>query len=48
LTAEIGRHLGGRAHTTIIYECWQIAKAKEGDTTLHTTLEGLKEQILRA
>jgi chromosomal replication initiator protein len=45
---EIGRHFGGKDHTTIIHACRQIAKAKEADTTLHTTLEGLKEQILRA
>lgn len=45
---EIGRHFGGKDHTTIIHACRQIAKAKEADTSLHTTLEGLKEQILRA
>jgi chromosomal replication initiator protein len=45
---EIGRHFGGKDHTTIIHACRQIAKAKEADTTLQTTLEGLKEQILRA
>ena len=45
---EIGRQLGGKDHTTIIHACRQITKAKEADSTLHTTLEGLKEQILRA
>jgi chromosomal replication initiator protein len=45
---EIGRHFGGKDHTTIIHACRQIAKAKESDATLQTTLEGLKEQILRA
>ena len=45
---EIGRHFGGKDHTTIIHACRQIAKAKEADSTLQTTLEGLKEQILRA
>ncbi|MCS6289542.1 MAG: chromosomal replication initiator protein DnaA [Nitrospira sp.] len=45
---EIGRQFGGKDHTTIIHACRQITKAKEIDNTLHTTLEGLKEQILRA
>ena len=45
---EIGRQFGGKDHTTIIHACRQITKAKETDSTLHTTLEGLKEQILRA
>ncbi len=45
---EIGRQFGGKDHTTIIHACRQITKAKETDNTLHTTLEGLKEQILRA
>jgi chromosomal replication initiator protein len=45
---EIGRQFGGKDHTTIIHACRQISKAKEADSALHTTLEGLKEQILRA
>jgi len=45
---EIGRQFGGKDHTTIIHACRQITKAKEADSALHTTLEGLKEQILRA
>ena len=45
---EIGRQFGGKDHTTIIQACRQVTKAKEADNTLHTTLEGLKEQILRA
>ena len=45
---EIGRHFGGKDHTTIIHACRQIARAKETDNGLQTTLEGLKEQILRA
>lgn len=45
---EIGRQFGGKDHTTIIHACRQIAKAKETDTTLQTTLETLKEQILRS
>jgi chromosomal replication initiator protein len=45
---EIGRHFGGKDHTTIIHACRQIAKARDADSALQTTLEGLKEQILRA
>jgi len=44
---EIGRQFGGKDHTTIIHACKQVSKAKEADTTLHTTLETLKEHILR-
>jgi len=44
---EIGRHFGGKDHTTIIHACRQVAKAKETDTALQATLENLKEQILR-
>ncbi len=45
---EIGRQFGGKDHTTIIHACRQVAKAKETDTTLQSTLETLKEQILRS
>ena len=44
---EIGRHFGGKDHTTIIHACKQIAKAKEADGTLRATLESLKEQITK-
>ena len=44
---EIGRQFGGKDHTTIIHACRQVAKAKETDTMLQTTIETLKEQILR-
>ena len=44
---EIGRQFGGKDHTTIIHACRQVAKAKEIDTALQTTIETLKEQILR-
>jgi chromosomal replication initiator protein len=44
---EIGRQFGGKDHTTIIHACRQVSKAKEGDTALQTTLETLKEHILR-
>jgi chromosomal replication initiator protein len=44
---EIGRHFGGKDHTTIMHACKQVAKALEADATLRATLETLKEQITR-
>ena len=44
---EIGRLFGGKDHTTIIHACRQVTKAKESDSALNQTLDGLKEQILR-
>lgn len=44
---EIGRHFGGKDHTTIIHACRQITKAKDADTAMSATLESLKEEILR-
>src|SRR5574342_27118 len=44
---EIGRHFGGKDHTTIIHACRQVTKAKDGDTTLSARLEILREEILR-
>lgn len=44
---EIGRHFGGKDHTTIMHACRQVAKAKETDETLRNAIEALKEQILR-
>jgi chromosomal replication initiator protein len=45
---EIGRHFGGKDHTTIMHACKQIAKAKENDTHLQATLQSLREQIGKA
>ena len=45
---EIGRQFGGKDHTTIIHACRQVTKAKESDAVLETTIEALKEQILRS
>jgi chromosomal replication initiator protein len=45
---EIGRQFGGKDHTTIIHACRQVAKAREADAALQTTIETLKEQILRS
>lgn len=44
---EIGRHFGGKDHTTIIHACKQIAKAKDTDLALKSTLESLKNQITK-
>ena len=44
---EIGRHFGGKDHTTIIHACKQIAKAKATDSALNSTLESLKNQITK-
>jgi chromosomal replication initiator protein len=45
---EIGRHFGGKDHTTIMHACKQIARARESDTELQATLQSLKEQIGKA
>ncbi|MDH5740389.1 MAG: chromosomal replication initiator protein DnaA [Nitrospira sp.] len=45
---EIGRQFGGKDHTTIIHACRQVAKAREADAALQTTIATLKEQILRS
>lgn len=44
---EIGRHFGGKDHTTIIHACKQIAKAREADANLNATIDSLKGQITR-
>jgi chromosomal replication initiator protein len=44
---EIGRHFGGKDHTTIIHACRQIGKARESDSALQATLDGLRDKILR-
>ncbi len=44
---EIGRHFGGKDHTTIIHACRQIGKARDTDSALQATLDGLKDKILR-
>ena len=44
---EIGRHFGGKDHTTIIHACKQIAKAKEADLSLRSTLESLTNDTSR-
>jgi chromosomal replication initiator protein len=44
---EIGRHFGGKDHTTIIHACKQITKALAADSALKVTLESLKDQITK-
>ena len=45
---EIGGHLGGRDHTTVMHACTKISQAKEGDPGMDSLLRKLTEQITRA
>jgi chromosomal replication initiator protein len=45
---EIGGHLGGRDHTTVMHACSKIDGAKCHDPQLHATLEELTRQITQA
>jgi len=45
---EIGGHLGGRDHTTVMHACSKIDGAKRHDPQLHATLEELTRQITQA
>jgi chromosomal replication initiator protein len=42
---EIGRHFGGRDHTTVIHACKQIERMKEQEPPLKQLLEGLIQQL---
>jgi len=42
---EIGGHLGGRDHTTVMYACGKIAEAKESDPKMKALLDELTRQI---
>ncbi len=42
---EIGGHLGGRDHTTVMHACSKISNAKEADPTMHAVLNELTRQI---
>ncbi|MCH6558030.1 MAG: chromosomal replication initiator protein DnaA, partial [Nitrospirae bacterium] len=44
---EIGRHFGGKDHTTIIHACKKIGKKREANDSVRATLESLKEQITK-
>ena len=42
---EIGGHLGGRDHTTVMHACSKIDQARRGDPQVHATLKELTRQI---
>jgi chromosomal replication initiator protein len=42
---EIGGHLGGRDHTTVMHACSKIAEAKESDPKMQALLSELTRQI---
>ena len=42
---EIGGHLGGRDHTTVMHACSKISQAEESDPQMHTLLGELTKQI---
>jgi chromosomal replication initiator protein len=42
---EIGGHLGGRDHTTVMHACQKINQAKESDAKINALLNDLTKQI---
>jgi chromosomal replication initiator protein len=42
---EIGRHFGGRDHTTVIHACKQVERMKEHEPSVKQLLEGLIQQL---
>jgi len=42
---EIGGHLGGRDHTTVMHACSKIAEAKDSDPKMNVILDELAKQI---
>jgi chromosomal replication initiator protein len=42
---EIGGHLGGRDHTTVIHACSKIEKAKRSEPKMHALLSEMTKQI---
>jgi chromosomal replication initiator protein len=42
---EIGRHFGGKDHSTVIYACRQIGKQKAEDQSLQTLLAALAQTL---
>ena len=42
---EIGGHLGGRDHTTVMHACSKIGQAKQDDPQMHALLNELGKQI---
>jgi chromosomal replication initiator protein len=45
---EIGGHLGGRDHTTVMHACSKIGDSKSADPEMHAVLNQLTKQILQA
>jgi chromosomal replication initiator protein len=44
---EIGGHLGGRDHTTVMHACSKISQADRSDPKMHALLSELAQQITR-
>jgi len=44
---EIGGHLGGRDHTTVMHACSKIGQAKDSDPKMHALLNELSTQITK-
>ena len=42
---EIGGHLGGRDHTTVMHACSKIERAGKADPQMHATLNELTKQV---
>ncbi len=42
---EIGGHLGGRDHTTVMHACAKIAEAEQTDPQMHALLEDLTKKV---
>ena len=42
---EIGGHLGGRDHTTVMHACSKISEAKNSDPKMNALLDELAKQI---
>jgi chromosomal replication initiator protein len=45
---EIGGHLGGRDHTTVMHACSKIAEVRDGDPKMEALLGELAKQIMQA
>ncbi len=45
---EIGGHLGGRDHTTVMHACNKIGQAKSSDSQMHVLLGELTKQITQS
>lgn len=45
---EIGGHLGGRDHTTVMHACEKIGNAEQSDPQMHTLLNELSNQIVQS